>query len=171
MLIRGAPGGLSTRSNPLELSPSTGSLMGRVLGFFAEKKTICAIADRLAPGVDRPTPGANRPKVCIGEAAPAPGRGPSDLVSRTVCVSAETPTKRSVSVFDTRISANSIDRQVQPKKKNGQSILYICITFSTWHPFAPRTAPSSILRRLELRAAMNDDRSRGDGPSPEQNKE
>jgi hypothetical protein len=70
MPIRGAPGGLSTRSNPLELSPSTGSLMGRVLGLFTEKETLCAISDR-------PTSNANRPKVCKGGAAPAPNRGPS----------------------------------------------------------------------------------------------
>jgi hypothetical protein len=65
MTIRGAPSGLPTRSNALELFPSMGSLSGRVTGFFAEKKTLCAIMDRLALGADRP-------EACRGGSAPAP---------------------------------------------------------------------------------------------------
>jgi hypothetical protein len=78
-----------------------GSLQGRVLGFFAEKKTIGAIADRPAPGVDRT-------EVCRGGVAPAPGRGPSGPVSWTVRASAESPTRRSVPVFGTQICANTL---------------------------------------------------------------
>jgi hypothetical protein len=61
--IRGVPGGLLTWSNPLKLSPSTRSVPRRVLGFFVEK-TLCAIADR-------PAPGADRPKLCKGGGAAA----------------------------------------------------------------------------------------------------
>jgi hypothetical protein len=92
MPIRGAPGGLSTQSNPLELSSSTGSLLGRVLGFFAEKKTLYAIA--------------NLPEVYREGAAPASGRGPSGPVSWTVRASTESPARRSVPVFGTQIAAN-----------------------------------------------------------------
>jgi hypothetical protein len=70
-VIRGAPSGLPTRSNALELSPSIGSLLERVLGFLAEMKTI-AIADRLAPGADRP-------EACRRGSAPAPDHVPSAL--------------------------------------------------------------------------------------------
>jgi hypothetical protein len=41
------------------------SPLGRVLGFFAEKKTLCAIANSPAPSVDRP-------EACRGGSAPAP---------------------------------------------------------------------------------------------------
>ena len=78
MPIRGAPGSLPTQSNPLELSPSTGSLLGRVLGFFVEKKTLCTIAD------------------------------PSDPVPRTVRSSTESPARWSVLVFGARIYANAL---------------------------------------------------------------
>jgi hypothetical protein len=78
----------------LELSPSMGSLQGRVLGFFAEKKTLGAIVDRT--------------EVCRGGVAPAPGRGPSGPVSWTVRASAESPTRWSVPVFGTQICANTL---------------------------------------------------------------
>src|SRR5688572_1462726 len=89
MPIRGAPGALPTRSYPLELSPLMGSLLRRVLWFFAENKTLCVI-------VDRPTPGTDCPEVCRGGAAPALGRGPSDPMTRTVRASAESPARRYV---------------------------------------------------------------------------
>jgi hypothetical protein len=65
MPIRGATSDLLTQSNALELSPLTRSLRGRVLGFFAEKKTLCAI-------VDRPASGADRSEACRGGSTPAP---------------------------------------------------------------------------------------------------
>jgi hypothetical protein len=85
----------------LELSPSTESLPWRVLGFFAEKKTFCAI-------VDRPALGADHAKACRGKAAPVPGRELSGPVPRTVCTSVESTTKRSVPVFGARIGANTL---------------------------------------------------------------
>jgi hypothetical protein len=90
----------------LKLSPSTESLPGRVLGFFEEKKTLCVIADRLALGEDRSALGTDRPEACRGGVAPAPDRGPSKPVPRTVRASAESTAKWSVPVFG--VGANTL---------------------------------------------------------------
>jgi hypothetical protein len=66
-----------------------------------EKKTLYSIADR-------PAPGADRPDVRRGGAAPAPGRGLSGPVPRTVRAYAEIPTRRSVPVFGVQIGANTL---------------------------------------------------------------
>jgi hypothetical protein len=55
---------------PWNSPPLTESLPGRVLGFFAEKKTLYAI-------LDHPALSADRPEACRGGYAPAP-------MSRTV---------------------------------------------------------------------------------------
>jgi hypothetical protein len=101
MPIRGAPGGLPTWRNPLELSPPTGSLSGRVLGFFVEKKTLCAIVDRSALGADRP-------EVCRGGATHVPCCGPSGPVPWTVRASAESPARQYVLVFGARSTLTHI---------------------------------------------------------------
>jgi hypothetical protein len=85
----------------LELSPSMASLPGRVVGFFAEKKTLCAI-------VDHSTLGADRPEVCKGGSTPAPGRGPSGPMPQIVHASAESSARRFVPVFGTWIGANTL---------------------------------------------------------------
>jgi hypothetical protein len=77
-------------------------------------------------------------------------RSRSCAKSRTVCAPAETPPSGLFPFLATG-SVPTVSTDKFNQKKNGQSILYICIAFSTWHPFAPRTAPSSIRRRLELR--------------------
>jgi hypothetical protein len=71
-----------------------GSLPGRVLGFFTEKKTLYAIADH-------PAPGADHPEVCGGGAAPTLGHRLFDPVPWTVRASTESSARRSVRIFGT----------------------------------------------------------------------
>jgi hypothetical protein len=54
------------------------------------------------------SPGADRPDLCRGGDAPAPGRGPSGSVRRTVGASRESTTRRSVPVFGAQIDANTL---------------------------------------------------------------
>jgi hypothetical protein len=83
----------------LELFPSTGSLSRRVLGFFAEKKTLCAITDR-------PAPGADHPKACREDPLLRPGRGLSGPVPRTVRASVESTAIWFIPVFGAQIDTN-----------------------------------------------------------------
>jgi hypothetical protein len=73
--------------------------MGGEVLVYCEEDPL-AIADRLSPGVDRSD-------VRRGD-VPAPGRGPSGPVPRTVHAFAESTARWSVPVFGARIGANTL---------------------------------------------------------------
>jgi hypothetical protein len=102
----------------LELSPSTRSLSGRVLGFFAEKKTLY---------ISRGQSGSKCGPSGSVQGVPLlrPGHGSSGREPRTVRTSAENTVRWFVSVFDVHIDANNYiilegNKQINAKFKRSE---------------------------------------------------
>lgn len=108
------------RSNALELSPSTRSLRGRVLGFFAEKKTLY-----ISRGQSGSRCGPSGSVQGHGVPLLRPGRGSSGREPRTIHTSAESTVRWFVSVFDVQIDANNYiilegNKQIDAKFKRSE---------------------------------------------------